>query len=117
MVSLLVFPVYFSFATANPPSDNLRYTAAYCVFGYPNATGVQSSPCTTEKACGHLRTSVQHGIPDPRNSTAFSYCSSGGGEAMDYNNYDGCLPCVSAEGKTKYLANCKESKGEQKSVN
>ncbi|KAK4154578.1 hypothetical protein C8A00DRAFT_14303 [Chaetomidium leptoderma] len=84
---------------------NLRYTAAYCVFGYPNATGHASTPCTTDTACGPLQASLEHGIPDPRKTTAYSYCSAGGGEASDPTNFEHCTPCISAEGRTKYLVN------------
>lgn len=51
---------------------------------------------------------MKHGIPDPGSTTAFSYCSAGNGEAMDPHNFDTCVSCVSAEGRTDYLANCKK---------
>ncbi|KAL2021512.1 hypothetical protein VTK56DRAFT_7145 [Thermocarpiscus australiensis] len=84
---------------------NLRYAAAYCVFGFPNATGIESTPCRTSTACGPLQASLEHGILSPRNTTAYSYCSAGHSEAMASNIYDKCIPCISAEGKTDYLAN------------
>jgi hypothetical protein len=89
-----------------PPPDNLRYTAGYCLFGFPNATAMGSSPCTTSTACGLLQASLEHGILNPSESTAYSYCSAGNGEAMDFTNFEHCIPCVSAGGDTKYLANC-----------
>ncbi|KAK4238483.1 hypothetical protein C8A03DRAFT_15037 [Achaetomium macrosporum] len=84
---------------------NLRYTAAYCVFGFPNASNVGSTPCSTSRACGNLKATVEHGIPTPGNTSAYSYCSAGGGAAMDSANFDMCLPCLSAMGTTEYLAN------------
>ncbi|KAH6854303.1 hypothetical protein B0I37DRAFT_26105 [Chaetomium sp. MPI-CAGE-AT-0009] len=84
---------------------NLRYTTAYCVFGYPNATDVQSSPCTTSTACGRLQAAMEHGIVDPKGTTAYSYCSAGDGDAMDFSHFDTCIPCISALGTTEYLAN------------
>jgi hypothetical protein len=90
-----------------PEPDNLRYTAAYCVFGYPNATDVGSTPCSTSRACGNLQASVEHGIPNLGDTTAYSYCSAGASAAMDSANFDMCLPCLSAMGTTEYLANCK----------
>lgn len=54
-----------------------------------------------------LQTSLEHGILKPHDTTAYSYCTAGGGEAMDHTNYDSCIPCISAEGRTDYLANCK----------
>lgn len=88
-----------------PVSDNLRYTAAFCVFGYPNAT--KSTPCTTSTACGQLQAGVEHGLRDPSGTTAYSYCTAGDGGAMDFSHFDACIPCISAEGTTEYLANCK----------
>ena len=87
-------------------TDNMRYAVSYCVFGFPNATGIGSSPCTTNKACGNLDVSMEHGIKDPSQTTAYSYCSAGTGAAMDYANFESCIPCIAAEGKTQYLANC-----------
>jgi len=40
--------------------------------------------------------------------TAYSYCNAAGGDAKDVPTYDRCLSCVTAEGKTEYLANCKK---------
>ncbi|KAH6626081.1 hypothetical protein B0J18DRAFT_464127 [Chaetomium sp. MPI-SDFR-AT-0129] len=84
---------------------NMRYTAAYCIFGYPNATDVDQTPCMTSTACGHLQAAVEHGVPDPKGTTAYSYCMAGKGEAANTASYDGCIPCVSAERTTNYLAN------------
>ncbi|KAK3994724.1 hypothetical protein QBC44DRAFT_285471 [Cladorrhinum sp. PSN332] len=84
---------------------NARYAAAYCVFGYPNATDVGSSPCTTSHACGPLKDSVEHGILNQKDMTAYSYCSAGQGEAHDPLHYSRCRDCVAAERKFLYLAN------------
>jgi hypothetical protein len=92
---------------ANTQPDNLRYTTAYCLFGYPNATDISSTPCTIEEACGRLEDSIKHGIPDPRGTTAYSYCSAGGSEAMDSANFESCVPCLAAGQTTDYLANCR----------
>ncbi|KAK4163620.1 hypothetical protein QBC43DRAFT_57684 [Cladorrhinum sp. PSN259] len=82
---------------------NARYAAAYCVFGYPNATDIGSSPCTTSHACGPLQDTVQHGILNQKDMTAYSYCSAG--QAMESLPYERCRACVSAERKSLYLAN------------
>ncbi|KAK4228264.1 hypothetical protein QBC38DRAFT_162764 [Podospora fimiseda] len=84
---------------------NARYAAAYCVFGYPNATDIGSSPCTTSHACGPLKDSVEHGILNQKDMTAYSYCSAGQGEAHDPLYYSRCRDCVSAERKSLYLVN------------
>ncbi|KAK4127952.1 hypothetical protein N657DRAFT_631660 [Parathielavia appendiculata] len=83
---------------------NLRYTAAYCLFGFPNATDISSTPCITETACGPLRASLEHGILKPSDSTAYSYCSVGG-KALDLAPFEHCIPCISAGSTAKYLAN------------
>ncbi|KAL1836623.1 hypothetical protein VTJ49DRAFT_4871 [Mycothermus thermophilus] len=84
---------------------NLRYAASYCVFGHPNGTGFGSSPCTTDASCGRLAASFEHGIPDPKGTTAYSYCSAANGQAMDFDNYERCVPCISADGTHEILAN------------
>ncbi|AEO56122.1 hypothetical protein MYCTH_2300674 [Thermothelomyces thermophilus ATCC 42464] len=87
------------------PKDNLRYTAAYCVFGYPNATNFSPTPCTTRTACGDLEANMRHGIPNPKGTTAYSYCHAGDGNAMDFSHFESCIACTSALGTTDYLAN------------
>ncbi|KAL2266300.1 hypothetical protein VTJ83DRAFT_5652 [Remersonia thermophila] len=84
---------------------NLRYAASFCVFGHPNGTGFGSSPCTTDASCGRLASSFEHGIPDPSGTTAYSYCSAGGGQAMDFDTYERCVPCISADGTHEILTN------------
>ncbi|KAK4203253.1 hypothetical protein QBC40DRAFT_26675 [Triangularia verruculosa] len=84
---------------------NLRYAAAYCVFGYPNGTSIGLDVCTTTKACGPLRDGVQDGLLDQRNMTAYSYCKAGGGGAGDLSNYEGCVSCVAPHGSANYLSN------------
>jgi hypothetical protein len=84
---------------------NLRYSLSYCIFAYPNASEAGSTPCSTSMACGPLKDGFTHGILDPRSLTPYSYCAAGGGDAMDKPTYDRCLSCVSAEGRTEWLAN------------
>ncbi|KAK5663008.1 hypothetical protein OQA88_6422 [Cercophora sp. LCS_1] len=84
---------------------NMRYSLAFCLFSYPNATGAGSTPCSTSMACGPLAESVKHGILNQKDMTAFSYCDVGDGSGKDTPTYDRCHSCVSAEGRTEYLAN------------
>ncbi|KAK2058541.1 LPXTG-domain-containing protein [Colletotrichum caudatum] len=83
---------------------NMRYSFDYCVFGYPNATGVGSSPCMTSTACGALEKALTDGELDPEKSSQYSYCDADGG-AMLGSAYDKCLSCVRAGGEHYYLAN------------
>ncbi|OHW91731.1 hypothetical protein CSPAE12_09713 [Colletotrichum incanum] len=83
---------------------NMRYSFDYCIFGYPNATGVGSNPCMTSTACGALKTALTDGDLDPGKSSQYSYCDADGG-AMLSSAYDKCLSCVRAGGEHYYLAN------------
>ncbi|KAK3377796.1 hypothetical protein B0H63DRAFT_225953 [Podospora didyma] len=84
---------------------NMRYAVSYCIFGFPNAVGVGSTPCSTSTACGPLQAGMQHGIQNPSNMSTYSYCYAGGDDTMEVRNYEKCTACVSAEGHTEYLAN------------
>lgn len=86
----------------------MRYNVDYCLFGFPNATGVGTSPCTTSMACGPLEGALEDGNLDAHDLVEYSYCSANG-SAMTGDFYDRCLGCVSAGGDTNYLANCKLS--------
>ncbi|OLN85013.1 hypothetical protein CCHL11_03930 [Colletotrichum chlorophyti] len=83
---------------------NMRYSFDYCIFGYPNATGVGSNPCMTSTACGALEVALTDGELDPQKSTQYSYCDADGG-AMLGAAYDKCLSYVRAGGEHYYLAN------------
>ncbi|KAL7816385.1 hypothetical protein V8C44DRAFT_370158 [Trichoderma aethiopicum] len=83
---------------------NLRYSASYCMFGYPNSTGIDSGPCTTSEGCGNLASALEFGIKGPANSTTYDYCDASGG-AITHDDVQGCLGCVGADGDHKYLSN------------
>ncbi|KAF9881193.1 LPXTG-domain-containing protein [Colletotrichum karsti] len=82
---------------------NLRYSFDYCVFGYPNATGVGSGPCMTSTACGGLEAALIDGELDP-SSEQYAYCDADGGSMLG-SSFDKCLSCVRAGGEHYYLAN------------
>ncbi|KAK1718829.1 LPXTG-domain-containing protein [Colletotrichum acutatum] len=83
---------------------NMRYSFDYCIFGYPNATGVGSNPCQTSTACGALEAALTDGELDPTKSSQYAYCDADGG-AMLGSAYDKCLSCVRAGGEHYYLSN------------
>ncbi|KAI1340924.1 hypothetical protein F5Y15DRAFT_36275 [Xylariaceae sp. FL0016] len=83
-------------------ADNLRYTFDYCVFGFPNATDVGSSPCATSTACGQLKASLEEGQLSS-NNPSYGYCSVDG--AMTGDSVPGCISCVAASEDQEYLAN------------
>ncbi|KAI1478011.1 hypothetical protein F4774DRAFT_181166 [Daldinia eschscholtzii] len=80
---------------------NLRYTFDYCIFGFPNATGVASTPCATSTACGGLMEALTDGDLKPEKN-GYSYCSSDG---MPSAAVSECKACVAASDDQDYLAN------------
>ncbi|KAI1075625.1 hypothetical protein F5B20DRAFT_374879 [Whalleya microplaca] len=82
---------------------NIRYTFDYCIFGFPNATDVASTPCSTSTACGHLEGALVEGILDPSNPD-YSFCAVDGG-ALASDVVSKCLSCVAASDGQGYLAN------------
>lgn len=87
-------------------TDNLRYAFDYCIFGYPNATGIGSNPCLTPEACGKLGTALKDGITTPEKVQRLQYCDIDGG-VLTGSYYESCLQCVQADGQHAYLSNCK----------
>lgn len=93
-----------------PTLDNLRYAAANCLWNYPNnATGLGSTPCTTELACGPLNVTIEHGILNPRDTTAYSYCSAANNAGMSDELFERCTSCIASDPRAHYLANCRKS--------
>ncbi|KAI1376600.1 hypothetical protein F4677DRAFT_454451 [Hypoxylon crocopeplum] len=82
---------------------NLRYTFDYCIFGFPNATGVASTPCSTSFACGELQEGFTDDKLDPEKQS-YSYCSANGGPMAD-DIVSKCVSCVAASEDQDYLAN------------
>ncbi|KAI8251224.1 hypothetical protein K4K58_009002 [Colletotrichum sp. SAR11_239] len=82
---------------------NMRYSFAYCVFGYPNATDTGGGPCMTSTACGGLEAALTDGALDP-SSGQYDYCDADGGAVLG-PAYDKCMSCVRAGGEHYYLAN------------
>lgn len=79
---------------------NLRYTFDYCIFGFPNATGVASTPCSTSFACGELKDAL---TGDNLKKSDYSYCPGSGAMADDVVSK--CLSCVAASDDQDYLTN------------
>ncbi|CAJ2507516.1 Uu.00g087020.m01.CDS01 [Anthostomella pinea] len=82
---------------------NLKYTFDYCVFGYPNATDIASTPCSTSTACGDLEAALTDGQLNA-NTQDYAYCAVDGG-AMTGPVVSKCLSCVSASDDQEFLAN------------
>lgn len=82
---------------------NLRYTFDNCVFGFPNATGIPSSPCSTSTACGSLESALTEGDLSPSNPD-YSYCDVDGG-VMTSSSVTTCMSCVGASADQGVLVN------------
>ncbi|KAF4982908.1 hypothetical protein FZEAL_1563 [Fusarium zealandicum] len=75
---------------------NLRYSFDYCIFGYPNATDINSSPCVTSEACGPLEAALKGGIIEPDDRKQYDYCDATG-KVMLGDAYAKCQSCVKAD--------------------
>ncbi|KAI1446947.1 hypothetical protein F5Y02DRAFT_49067 [Annulohypoxylon stygium] len=82
---------------------NLRYTFDYCILGFPNATNVPSTPCSTSTACGGLDEAFTNDKLDPKTPN-YSYCSADDSGMTD-EIVSECMSCVGALDGQKYLAN------------
>ncbi|KAI1123307.1 hypothetical protein F5Y10DRAFT_55875 [Nemania abortiva] len=82
---------------------NLRYTFDNCIFGFPNATGNPSTPCSTSTACGVLRDSLTEGDLNP-DDPAYSYCDVDGG-VITSSEVQKCMSCVGASDGQGFLVN------------
>ncbi|KAI1138647.1 hypothetical protein F5Y05DRAFT_45997 [Hypoxylon sp. FL0543] len=82
---------------------NLRYTFDYCILGFPNATGVASTPCSTSTACGGLGSAFTGDKLNPTKPD-YSYCGSDD-SAMTDGVVSECMSCVGALEGQDYLAN------------
>lgn len=91
--------------SSNALLDNLRYTFDNCVFGFPNTTGIPSSPCSTSTACGSLESALTQGDLSPSNPD-YGYCDVDGG-VMTSSSVTTCMSCVGASDDQGVLVNCK----------
>ena len=86
--------------------DNIRYAFDYCVFGFPDAKDVASTPCSTSTACGELQDALTGDGLRGSDAAGYAYCSADGG-AMAGEAVEKCLACVAASDDQDFLANCK----------
>jgi hypothetical protein len=84
--------------------DNLRYTFDYCIFGYPNASNIASTPCSTSTACGGLEAALTYDSLDKDNVQSYGYCTADG-SAMSGQFVSKCQACVAASDDQGYMTN------------
>ncbi|KAI1198484.1 hypothetical protein F5X97DRAFT_148000 [Nemania serpens] len=82
---------------------NLRYTFDNCIFGFPNATGNPSTPCSTSTACGALESALTSDNLRS-NNLDYSYCDVDGG-VMTSTSVTKCTSCVAASDDQGFLVN------------
>lgn len=83
----------------------MRFSFNYCVFGFPNGTGMSSNPCLTSAACGGLEKALTQDDLDPLKSSQYLYCDADDG-AMLSGTYGRCLDCIKVWNERRYLTNC-----------
>ncbi|OTA99900.1 hypothetical protein M426DRAFT_36363, partial [Hypoxylon sp. CI-4A] len=82
---------------------NLRYAFDFCIFSFPNATGVASTPCATSTACGGLMSALTGDNLDAKTQD-YSYCDTDSSIVTD-DMVNECKTCVAATDGQDYLAN------------
>ncbi|KAI0205241.1 hypothetical protein F4808DRAFT_278365 [Astrocystis sublimbata] len=82
---------------------NLRYAFDNCIFGFPNAVGISSSPCSTSTACGALEAALT-GDDLSSKHPDYSYCDVDGG-VMTSDSVAKCMSCVGASDDQGFLVN------------
>ncbi|KAK5631150.1 hypothetical protein RRF57_006865 [Xylaria bambusicola] len=84
---------------------NLRYTFDNCIFGFPHAVGIPSTPCSTSTACGALENALTQDGLNPK-SLDYSFCNVDGG-VITSSSLEKCASCVGASEDQGFLVNCK----------
>ncbi|KAI3334990.1 hypothetical protein F4824DRAFT_175517 [Ustulina deusta] len=82
---------------------NLRYAFDNCIFGFPHAVGIPSTPCSTSTACGALEAALTEGDLSPDHPD-YSYCDVDGG-AITSSSLTKCTSCVGASEDQGFLVN------------
>lgn len=79
---------------------NLRYAISWCLFGYPNNTQVQDTPCITPLSCGPMQNALEYGNLTTSAQTEYGYCSD-----IATNQILQCQNCLRISTATYYLNN------------
>ncbi|KAI1747352.1 hypothetical protein F4782DRAFT_521345 [Xylaria castorea] len=82
---------------------NLRYTFDNCIFGFPDAVGIPSTPCSTSTACGALEAALTGDDLSPKHPD-YSYCDVDGG-VITSSSITKCTTCVGASEDQGFLVN------------
>ncbi|KAI0966627.1 hypothetical protein F4678DRAFT_475744 [Xylaria arbuscula] len=82
---------------------NLRYAFDNCIFGFPHAIGIPSTPCSTSTACGALRSALTEGDLSSEDPD-YAYCDVDGG-VITSSSLTKCTSCVGASDDQGFLVN------------
>ncbi|KAI8947045.1 hypothetical protein F4801DRAFT_29722 [Xylaria longipes] len=82
---------------------NIRYAFDNCIFGFPNAVGIPSTPCSTSTACGALAAALTGDDLSPTHPD-YSYCDVDGG-VITSSSTTKCMTCVGASDDQGFLVN------------
>ncbi|QSZ30911.1 hypothetical protein DSL72_000469 [Monilinia vaccinii-corymbosi] len=80
--------------------DNLRYAMSWCIFGFPNNTDVENTPCITSLSCGLMKSTIEYGNLTTHGQSEYGYCSN-----LATNLISQCQNCLKISTATYYLSN------------
>ncbi|KAI0392652.1 hypothetical protein F5Y17DRAFT_435733 [Xylariaceae sp. FL0594] len=84
---------------------NIRYAFDNCIFGFPDAKGIPSTPCSTSTACGALEAALTgDGLKPTKVNLDYSFCDVDG-DILTSPMAQKCKSCVGATGDQSYLVN------------
>ncbi|KAB8299918.1 hypothetical protein EYC80_000161 [Monilinia laxa] len=79
---------------------NLRYAISWCLFGFPNNTQAEDTPCITSLSCGPMKDTFEYGNLTTGDQTEYGYCSN-----IATNQILQCQNCLKISTATYYLNN------------
>ncbi|KAF7920004.1 uncharacterized protein EAE98_009238 [Botrytis deweyae] len=79
---------------------NLRYAMSWCLFGFPNNTDVEDTPCITSLSCAPMKNAIEYGNLTTDAQTEYGYCSD-----IATNQIAECQNCLEISRATYYLNN------------
>ncbi|ESZ99423.1 hypothetical protein SBOR_0185 [Sclerotinia borealis F-4128] len=79
---------------------NLRYAMSWCLFGFPNNTAVEDTPCITSTSCAPMQEAIEYGNLSTDAQMEYGYCSD-----IATNQILECQNCLRISAATYYLNN------------
>ncbi|KAI9646975.1 hypothetical protein NHQ30_004976 [Ciborinia camelliae] len=79
---------------------NLRYAISWCLFGFPNNTEVEDTPCITSLSCAPMKNAIEYGNLTTSGIAEYDYCPD-----IATNQILECQNCLKISTATYYLNN------------